>query len=210
MTCEHASPPNQRRVQIPAGYTTLSPLATGSIDVISSRFLPSLIVSKDGWLPLILECHRVLKHDGYLELSILDPVLNEMGPLLRSWILDNILSDPSHPRSFDIMPSKTVLAALREAGFCDISKVWMWMPATSGGDELSSVTSSIGRYLYDELYCPRPADVADLEARGDKPRKHYTSDVWLDDDIMRECRTYNTAFRWLKVYVRKSAVGAGS
>jgi SAM-dependent methyltransferase len=182
------------------------------MDVISSRFLPAFI-PKDGWLPLILECHRVLKHDGYLELTILDPVLNDMGPLLRSWILDNILSDPSHPRSFDIMPSKTVLQALREAGFGEINKVWMWMPATSVGDELSTVTSSIGRFLYDELYCPRPQTPEEeaAESRGDKPRRHYESEVWMDTEIMEECRKHNTAFRWLKVYVRKpQLVPAGS
>lgn len=151
----------------------------------------------------------MLKHDGYLELSILDPVLNDMGPKLRAWILDHILSDPAHPRSFDIMPSKTVLTTLREAGFTDVSKVWMWMPATSAGDELSSVTSSIGRYLYDELYCPRPEEDRDEESRGDKPRRHYENDVWMDEDIMEECRRHNTAFRWLKVYVRKSPAKGG-
>jgi hypothetical protein len=124
-----------------------------------------------------------------------------MGPLLRSWILDNVLSDPSHPRTFDIMPSKSVLSALREAGFGDIHKVWMWMPATSVGDELSTVTSGIGRYLYDELYSPRIKE----DGYGDASvRKHMASEVWTDETVMEECRRYNTAFRWLKIWAKKS------
>lgn len=168
------------------------------MDVISSRHLPAF-VARDGWLPLMLECQRVLRPDGYLELTVLDPVLNDMGPLLRSWILAHTLAQPAHPRGFDIMPSRSVLAALREAGFDDISQVWMWMPAVSAGDELSTVTSAIARFLYDELYCPRPAD----EHQSNGPRKHYESEVWADEAIMKECRKHNTAFRWLKVYVRK-------
>lgn len=199
---EYMSPRNHRRTQIPLGHVTLAPLATGSMDVISSRYLPAF-VTRDGWLPLMLECQRVLKSDGYLELTILDPVLNDMGPMLRHWILEHTLSDPEHPRGFDIMPSKSVLAALREAGFeeKEINKVWMWMPAVNAGDELSSVTSSIARFLYDELYCPRPEE--EEEAAG-APRAHYESEVWSNKAIMEECRQYNTAFRWLKVYVRKS------
>ncbi|KAF8538463.1 hypothetical protein BDD12DRAFT_910803 [Trichophaea hybrida] len=206
LTAEYASPHNLRRVQLPVGHTSLAPLQTGSMDVISSRFLPSF-VPKDGWLPLVLELGRVLKSDGYIELTILDPVLNDMGPLLRTWILDNVLSDPSHPRTFDIMPSKSVLSALREAGFEDIQKVWMWMPATSVGDELSTVTSGIGRYLYDELYSPRTVSVE--EESGATVRKHVGSEVWTDERVMEECRQCNTAFRWLKIWIRKSSKMSG-
>ncbi|KAI5812825.1 hypothetical protein BZA77DRAFT_252575 [Pyronema omphalodes] len=200
-------------VQLPIGHTSLAPLQTGSIDVISSRFLPSLI-PKDGWLPLVLELGRVLKYDGYIELTILDPVLNDMGPLLRAWILENVLSDPTHPRTFDIMPSKSVLSALREAGFGDIQKVWMWMPAVSVGDELSTVTSRIGRFLYDELYCPkeggRGSGAMSGEGLGEQQiGGHQESEVWRDEAVMEECRRHNTAFRWLRVWARKGS-GAGN
>ncbi|KAI5786236.1 hypothetical protein FPQ18DRAFT_264042 [Pyronema domesticum] len=210
---EYASPANLRRVQLPIGHTSLAPLQTGSIDVISSRFLPSLI-PKDGWLPLVLELGRVLKYDGYIELTILDPVLNDMGPLLRAWILENVLSDPTHPRTFDIMPSKSVLSALREAGFGDIQKVWMWMPAVSVGDELSTVTSRIGRFLYDELYCPkeggRGSGAMGGEGLGEQQiGGHEESEVWRDEAVMEECRRHNTAFRWLRVWARKGS-GAGN
>ncbi|CCX31248.1 Similar to hypothetical protein [Tuber melanosporum Mel28]; acc. no. XP_002837879 [Pyronema omphalodes CBS 100304] len=213
LTAEYASPANLRRVQLPIGHTSLAPLQTGSIDVISSRFLPSLI-PKDGWLPLVLELGRVLKYDGYIELTILDPVLNDMGPLLRAWILENVLSDPTHPRTFDIMPSKSVLSALREAGFGDIQKVWMWMPAVSVGDELSTVTSRIGRFLYDELYCPkeggRGSGAMGGEGLGEQQiGGHEESEVWRDEAVMEECRRHNTAFRWLRVWARKGS-GAGN
>ena len=49
-----------------------------------------------------------------------DPGLNDMVLLLRNWILENVLSDPDHPRTFDVTPSGSVLAALGQAGFVDV------------------------------------------------------------------------------------------
>ena len=67
---EYDSPGNVFYVQIPSGHTSLAPLQTGSMDVVSSRYLPSHM-PKDGWKPLMLEVSRVLKHDGYLEMTVL-------------------------------------------------------------------------------------------------------------------------------------------
>ena len=136
-----------------------------------------------------------------------------MGPLLRNWILDNVLSDPDHPRTFDVTPSKSVLAALGQAGFVDVQKVWTSMPTSSMGDEFSTVTSSIGQFLYGELYAPRPKD-SGAEARGAGAsdssegllRKHAEVAVWDDPEVMSECRTCHTSFRWLKVWARKPSV----
>ncbi|KAI5806947.1 hypothetical protein EDC01DRAFT_608967 [Geopyxis carbonaria] len=189
--------PNQRRIQIPSHTELLSRLPAGSFDVISSRNLPRFI-KKVEWLPLLQECYRLLKHDGYLEFTILDPVFNDMGPLTRQWILDNVLAD--HPRTFDIMPSKTILSHLASAGFGEVNKVWMWMPATSIGDELSTVTSKVGRYMYDELYHPSRNE---REKTIERPVVHEELGMWSDPTILKECMEHNTAFRWLKCYARK-------
>ena len=225
---EYDSPGNVFYVQIPSGHTSLAPLQTGSMDVVSSRYLPAHM-PKDGWKPLMLEVSRVLKHDGYLEMTVLgkkpappphppvsicdmtktkvDPVLDNMGPLLKDWVLENVLSDPDHPRTFDVTPSKSVLAALKDAGF--IVKYW-WnpMPTNSMHDELSTVTSSIGQFLYDELYAPRSkAEEAKSEDFYESPlRKHTKLAVWDDLGVMKECRTYNTSFRWLKIWAWKPPV----
>lgn len=197
LTAEYMPPANQRRIHVPSHTKLLSQLAAGSFDVISSRNLPRFI-KKSEWLPLLQECCRLLKHDGYLELTVLDPVFNDMGPLTRRWVLDNILID--HPRTFDIMPSKTILSHLASAGFGEINKMWMWMPTTSIGDELSTVTSKVGRYMYDELYYPGRNE---KEKTIQRPVIHEKLCMWSDEAIMNECMEHNTAFRWLKCYARK-------
>lgn len=202
LTTEFMPPPNQRRVQIPA-MSDLSSLPSNSFDVISSRNL-SRFVKKAEWLQILRECHRLLKHDGYLELTVLDPVFNDMGPLTRQWVLENVLSG-DHPRMFDIMPSKTVLKTLPEAGFGDINKVWVWVPVTSIGDEISTVTSKMGRYLYDELY--GPCEVGE-DVGVQRPREHVESGLWKDEAIMKECMTSNSAFRWVKCHAKKMDAGS--
>ncbi|TGZ81141.1 hypothetical protein EX30DRAFT_395938 [Ascodesmis nigricans] len=202
LTTQFMPPPNQRRIQIPS-LTDLSSLPSNSFDAISSRTI-SRYIKKSDWLPLLRECHRLLKHDGYIEFTIVDPVLNSMGPQTRQWILDNILKN-EHPRMFDIMPSKTLLKILPEAGFDDIGKVWVWVPATSIGDELSTVTSMMGRYLYDEVYGSSSND----EDEGiQAPKEHMELGLWSDEVVMEECAKNNTAFRWLKCHASKKDLAA--
>lgn len=106
---------------------------------------------------------------------------------------------------FDIMPSKTLLKILPEAGFDDIGKVWVWVPATSIGDELSTVTSMMGRYLYDEVYGSSSND----EDEGvQAPKEHMELGLWSDEVVMEECAKNNTAFRWLKCHASKKDLAA--
>lgn len=148
-----------------------------------------------------------------MELTILDPVLNDMGPLTRRWILENVLHT-EHPRTFDIMPTKSAIVALEKAGFGDINKNWLWVPVTSVGDEISTVTSEMGRWWYEELYAggqkeERGKGKEVWERNGEdeegveSPREHRTLGIWEEKEIMDECRERNSSFRWLKVWARK-------
>lgn len=158
-------------------------------------------MQRGNWLPILRECYRVLKHDGYIELTVLDPVMNNMGPATRRWILENVLFD--HPRTYDIMPSKSVLKNLAPAGFGEINKTWMGMPAAGLGDELSTVTSIVGRALYDDLYSNLDGE-ADAGGRVDLPEKARPElGIWSDETVAEEFLQYGTAFRWLKCYARK-------
>ncbi|KAL7276369.1 hypothetical protein RUND412_000636 [Rhizina undulata] len=206
-------PENVRRVEIDK-LTSLAALPSNSFDVISSRMLPAF-VEKSEWHPILKECYRVLKRDGYIELTIVDPILNNMGPLTKQWILENVLQNS--PRTFDIRPSKTVLPCLDDTGFTDVKKCWVWVPATSIGDELSTVTSRVGRYLFDELYGKQAEDTHLTKssigvAVGPKSESvgapfgllpHRELGMWRDEDILAECNAENTVFRWLKCHARK-------
>ena len=200
----HMQPLNHR-LALTESLMSLQPLESNSFDVITARSLPR-ILQKHEWVPLLKECHRVLKPDGYIEMTIVDTVLNNMGPVTRGWIEENIIdpalsaNEKGEGRNIDLHPSKSILHNLESAGLVDIHKCWVWMPAGTIGDELSSVTSRVGRYFYDELFGnwrTNPAEVpSDIKV-------HRELDLWNDPRVQAECVRDNTAFRWLKCHARK-------
>lgn len=111
----------------------------------------------------------------------------------------------------NIKPSKMILAALEQLSgqgeevlFNEVKECWVWMPTTSIGDELSTVTSMVGRHLYDELFAPDGEDNEEQKvevAYGVSGKKECR--IWKDEKVIEECQKENTAFRWLKCYARK-------
>lgn len=110
-------------------------------------------------------------------------------------------------------PSKMVIAALEQLSgqservlFNEVKECWVWMPTTSIGDELSTVTSMVGRHLYDEVFAPDKEENEEEQrvevAYGVFERKECM--MWKDEKIIAECQKENTAFRWLKCYARKA------
>lgn len=200
----HMQPLNHRLV-LTESLTSLQPLESNSFDVITARALPR-ILQKHEWIPLLKECHRVLKPDGYIEVTIVDALLNNMGPVTKAWIEENIIepalsaNDKGEVRNIDLQPSKSILHNLQSAGLVDIHKCWVWMPAGTIGDELSSVTSRVGRYFYDELFGNWGTDP---KAVPSDIKAHRELDVWKDPRVTAECVRDNTAFRWLKCHARK-------
>ncbi|KAF8474078.1 hypothetical protein BDZ91DRAFT_347630 [Kalaharituber pfeilii] len=206
----HMQPLNHRLV-LTESLTSLQPLESNSFDVITARALPR-VLEKHEWIPLLKECHRVLKQDGYLELTIVDALLNNMGPITKAWIEENIIQAALGPvdgvptkGDFDIRPSKSIMQNLEVAGLMDIHKCWVWMPAGTIGDELSSVTSRVGRYFYDELFTGWGKDSKQKfdQMTNDGIRPHRELELWNDPRVQAECVRENTAFRWLKCHARK-------
>ena len=60
------------------------PYEDGSIDIVSSRSIASMLRSHD-WPPFLRDCARVLKPRGILDISVLDPMPRNAGPLLQQW-----------------------------------------------------------------------------------------------------------------------------
>ena len=201
---QHMQPLNHRLV-LTESLTSLQPLESNSFDVITARALPR-ILQKHEWIPLLKECHRVLKPDGYIEVTIVDTVLNNMGPVTRGWIEENIIdpalsaNEKGEGRNIDLHPSKSILHNLESAGLVDIHKCWVWMPAGTIGDELSSVTSRVGRYFYDDLFGNWGTNPAEEPSNI---RVHRELDLWNDTRVQAECVRDSTAFRWLKCHARK-------
>lgn len=156
---------------------------------------------------ILRECARVLKPSGYFEITAVDPVMNNMGPRTRKWVMEHIV--PSN----NTKPSKMILAALeqlsgkqsKEALFEEVKECWVWMPTTSIGDELSTVTSMVGRHLYNDLFAPAGEEYDGQHrvevAHGVSVKRECK--LWKDEKVIEECQNENTAFRWLKCYARK-------
>ncbi|CAZ82070.1 unnamed protein product [Tuber melanosporum] len=191
--------------------TSLATIPSASIDVIVSHSLPHVFLTTASStshdqqiLQILRELHRVLKPSGYLELTIVDPLLNNMGPLTTAYIANRILPTPTAAQGV-IKPSRGILKALKTMGptegglWAEVKTCDMWMPTTSIGDELSTVTSRVGRLLYDELYTTREAGVL---AEG--VLEITDGGMWADAGIVEECGRENTAFKWAKCYARKA------
>ena len=198
----HMQPLNHRLV-LTESLTSLRPLESDSFDVITARALPR-VLKKHEWIPLLKECYRVLKPDGYIELTIVDTVLNNMGPITKAWIEQNIIEPAlamGGSRNIDLHPSRSILQNLEAANLVDVHKCWVWVPAGSIGDELSSVTSRVGRYFYNDLFGNWGLDASDPSEPDFKA--HHELELWNDRRVQKECEKENTAFRWLKCHARK-------
>lgn len=157
-------------------------------------------------IAILRECARVLKPSGYFEITAVDPVMSNMGPRTRAWIIDHVA--PVN----NMKPSNMILAALeqlseksKEVLFKEVNRCWAWMPTTSIGDELSTVTSMVGRHLYDELFAPAEGDYdggLGVEVAHGLSGKRECK-LWKDEKVIEECQNGDTAFRWLKCYARK-------
>ncbi|PWW79698.1 hypothetical protein C7212DRAFT_362106 [Tuber magnatum] len=202
-------PPNLAFTTAPS-LASLATIPSASIDVIASHSLPRIFLSTTSSTPhdqqilqILHELHRILKPSGYLELTIVDPQLNNMGPLTMAYIANRIL--PASSAQGAVKPSRGILKALKTMGpterglWAEVKTCDMWMPTTSIGDELSTVTSRVGRFLYDELYATREMGVLTegvVEVRE--------GGMWADAEIVEECGRENTAFKWAKCYARKA------
>jgi len=128
-----------------------------------------------------------------------------MGPLTTAYIAKHILPAPTAAQGV-IKPSRGILKALKSMGptagglWAEVKTCDMWMPTTSIGDELSTVTSRVGRFLYDELYAQ--GEGAGVLAEGVVEVKE--GGMWADAGIVEECGKENTAFKWAKCYARKA------
>ncbi|CUS08788.1 unnamed protein product [Tuber aestivum] len=202
-------PPNLAFITAPS-LTSLATIPSASVDVIVSHSLPRIFLSTASSTPhdqqisqILRELHRILKPSGYLELTIVDPLLNNMGPLTTAYIANRVLPAPTAQGV--IKPSRGILKALKSMGptemglWAEVKTCDMWMPTTSIGDELSTVTSRVGRFLYDELYATGEAGVL---ATGVVEVKE--GGMWADAEIVEECGRENTAFKWAKCYARKA------
>lgn len=172
--------------------------------MITSHYLPRLLLPTSSSSPalptnILRECYRILKPAGYLELTIVDPHLSNMGVRTRAHIAEHMPHAMPAARTFN--RALNMLGPNGEGLFDEVKTCDMWMPTTSIGDELSTVTSRVGRCLYDQLYA---GGRDDARVVGPGLTEMREGAIWRDAEVVEECARENTAFRWAKCYARKA------
>lgn len=122
--------PNNHR-QVAIAHLTKLPFADNQFDLISTREIYTILrengeQGQDEWQTCLKECIRILKPGGYLEFSILDSDIVNAGPLGLSKSVE--FGFNLRTLGYDPTPSKAWLRRLRDAGFVEIKRAWLFLP----------------------------------------------------------------------------------
>lgn len=137
------SPPNHHQIQY-VSHTDKFPFAPESFTSVVYRFPAA--APESHYRNVITEARRVLKPGGYLELSILDLDLNNMGNRGRRTI--RRLKERIHERNADTSLGSTadiLLRALGKGGFLDIKTCRVGVPVASSIARANSNASKSGK-----------------------------------------------------------------
>lgn len=170
---------------------------------------------------LVSEAKRVLRPSGYIELSILDLDMINMGTrcrrALRALKIQLSIAQPNINLGSS---SDTILRELGNKNFVDVKSCRVGIPVTSlvkgskspdqeisltdmmkdeteeGDNNITKMVAKIGRWWWGRCY-----ESAAL------PNDGTGISIWQDEKLLAECQKWSTSFRLLVCYARKPAVG---
>jgi SAM-dependent methyltransferase len=124
-------PRNHRQVSVPHLWEL--PFPDGHFDVISARSLHTALkaekpidMTMDEYDLCLRECLRCLKPSGYLEFMLMDSEIIHAGP--RGSATSVEFGFNLKTRGYDPAPTKLWLGKLRNAGFVNMKRAWMFLP----------------------------------------------------------------------------------
>ncbi|OHW96659.1 hypothetical protein CSPAE12_04694 [Colletotrichum incanum] len=204
----HTLFPNIHPVLVPAISPSAFPVAPSLFGVAYSLALPALLPSPE--VPgLLKNVHRCLAVGGALHLTLIDPlpITSTLGPLMRSWIEENLIFNLE--KNFRCMnPSKLFPlwladASLRGEGstittvkFCAMPPIDRPDTATTDGEQIAEravkqeLRSMVGRMLWREVW-----------------GQFITANQWWweQPDIVAECEQLKTAWEYSIIEAVKNA-----
>ncbi|KAI1205903.1 uncharacterized protein F4807DRAFT_453696 [Annulohypoxylon truncatum] len=212
------SPPNHHQIQF-ASYMDKFPFGPDSFTAVVFRF-PSA-APEAHYRNIISEARRVLKPGGYIELSILDVDLNNMGTRTRRAV--RRLKERVSARNPDYSLSSTadlILRLLGKKGFTDVKKCRVGVPVASaitnssgfkgkkkderslaemmndktemGDENITNMVSKVGRWWYNRCY----------ETSTGMP-----TSIWNDKSLLAECEEWGTSLKLMVCHARKPEAG---
>ncbi len=217
------SPPNHHQIQY-TSHTDKFPFAPESFTTVVFRFPAA--APESHYRNIISEARRVLKPGGYIELSILDLDLNNMGSRARRAV--RRLKERIHAASPDINIGSTadsMLRLLNTKSFADIKSCSVGLPvassiASSGSSGSSSRTKkgpkakkddrSLAEMMSDESPVADES-ITNMVAKVGRwwySRCYETSlgasvgSLWGDRMLLAECEEWRTSLKLMVCYAR--------
>ncbi|KFY18631.1 hypothetical protein V493_08458 [Pseudogymnoascus sp. VKM F-4281 (FW-2241)] len=223
-----APPENHRQVQH-MNLTSKFPFIPSTFTVVVLRFPPAGPESL--MKHLIAESKRVLKPSGYLEMSILDLDMMNMGPKTRRAVRKlKIGISARNPEVNLVSMADTVLRLTGKRGFTDVKSCNVGVPVAS----VVANTSSDGTPAGSDGGSKKDVSLADLmkdsSAQGDEgitkmvakvgrwwfgrcyesdalaPCSANGSSIFADEKIIEEAERWETNFKLLVAYAQKPEV----
>ncbi|KAI0398151.1 hypothetical protein F5Y17DRAFT_215848 [Xylariaceae sp. FL0594] len=206
------SPPNHHQIQF-TSYAEKFPFGPESFTAIVFRF-PSAAPEAD-YHNIISEAERVLKPGGYIELSVLDVDLNNMGNRARRAV--RRLKERVNEQNRDFSLGSTadlILRLLGKKGFSDIKTCRVGVPAASavgttrrkdgkkderslremmdddtelGDENITKMVSKVGRWWYNRCY---------------EVQTGMTKSIWNDRALLTECEEWGTSLKLMVCHAR--------
>jgi SAM-dependent methyltransferase len=207
------------------------PYKDSCMDLISSRLIPLLLRSSQ-WPVFVQECVRVLRPGGVLEVTILDPMPRNCGPLLRLWTAKNLvlgletrflvthpamiiplqLDDVSGFGRLDSMTFAYSATADEETHELRLTSKEMVDPHPQSDEanrrsrrDLQRLRTAVGRYFYQALYNDLVPEVSQRLTRDSElePQESIRRWWWKDPAIVEECKKQGTVFEMVTYKCRK-------
>lgn len=206
-----ASPPNHHQIQY-VSHMDKFPFAPQSFTSVVFRF--PVAAPEAHYRNILSEARRVLKPGGYLELSILDADLNNMGNRGRRTI--RRLKERIHQGSPDTALSSTadlIVRLIGKAGFSDIKAARVGVPVAS--PITKTTRDSVMKEMKKKDHPSLSEMMSDNSATADETitkmvarvgRWWYTKcyenaaddmemSMWSDKRLLRECEQLGTSFK---------------
>ena len=176
--------------------------------------------SEDAYFNAISECKRVLRPGGFLEMSILDLDMVNMGNRARRAIRTLKVRMQTAKPEVSLKPvSDNIQKMLGRRGFENLSRCTVSVPVSGslsdsragsfdgqdmslgdmlkdpsqqGDESITKMVSKVGRWWYTRCYEMSILPDSDIE-----------SSIWTDKALLRECEKSETGFKLLICYAQK-------
>lgn len=206
------SPPNHHQIQFLSHMDKL-PFGPDSFTAVVFRF-PSA-APESHYRNIVSEARRVLKPGGYIELSILDVDLNNMGTRTRRAVRRLKERVSAHNPDYNLSSTADlILRLLGKKGFVDVKTCRVGVPVASaitnssgvkgkkderslaemmndktemGDENITKMVSKVGRWWYNRCY---------------ETPTGMTTSIWNDKSLLAECEEWGTSLKLMVCHAR--------